>query len=82
VPTAYHQPPTVLVELVRARRDVRGDLSLQRGGQHPPRPFRTISSISDPLTTGTAGVSSFVGDYREHGRTFPTRVPPRALVDP
>jgi hypothetical protein len=33
----HHQTPAVVVKLVRVCGDVRGNLGLQRSGQHPPR---------------------------------------------
>ena len=36
VPVAHHQPTALLVHFIGVGGDVRGDLGLQRGGQHPP----------------------------------------------
>jgi len=80
-PVAHHQPPPVLVELVGVLADVGGDLGLQRRREHPARalthdlvqhrPARLEGGWRVPLLTG----------YREHRRTFPTRVSARASLD-
>jgi hypothetical protein len=81
VAVADHQPVTTLVQLADVRRDVGGGLGLQRGGQHPP------GALADDLVDQRPAVDRLcwrildVGDYREHGRTLPTRVSARAPLD-
>jgi len=68
---ADHQPAAHLVEFVGERLDVRGDLGLQRGGQH-----LAGTVADDPIKQRPTG--RFVGrldvvDYLEHERTFPNQ---------
>jgi hypothetical protein len=66
---------TVLVELVRERLDVRGDLGLQRGREHRPRPVpddlieQRPARRARPVEIGPAVLLY----YLEHGRTFPNQ---------
>jgi hypothetical protein len=70
----HHQPTTLLITLADEPTDVSVNLSLQRGGEHPPRPLpndlidqrprRQRRRIHSRRTT--------LHDYREHGRAFPT----------
>jgi hypothetical protein len=91
VPVTDHQPPTPLVDLLPMRGDVRRDLGLQRSGQHPPStlPHDLIDQRPThhrPAVAARRGRNARGGwrdlilvDYREHRRTFPTRVGARAL---
>jgi len=47
-----HQPPPVGIELVGVRRDLGADLSLQRGGEHPPRPLPHNLIYQRPASPG------------------------------
>src|SRR5207237_633176 len=78
---SHHQPPAVLVALTDVRIDVRGDLRLQRRRKHPTRPL-PHDLIDRRLARHRNGWRDpGVGNYREHGRTLPTRVGARALLD-
>ena len=77
VAVAHHQTVAVLVELVGVRVDVGGDLGLQRCGEHPPRAL--THEVIDQRHARRRGCWRHlgVGNYREHGRTLPTRVDAR-----
>jgi hypothetical protein len=53
VPVAHDQAPAALVELVDMRRDVGGDLGLQRRGEHPPR--TVADDLVDQRPAGNQG---------------------------
>jgi hypothetical protein len=82
---AHHQPPAVFVELLGVRGDVRGDLGLQGGGEHPASAVTDDLVDQRPARPRRLGQHRWRGlirvDYGEHGRTFPTRVGARALLD-
>src|SRR5439155_7382678 len=88
VPVAHDEAATTLVQLLGVRRDVRGDLSLQRRSEHPSRPI--THDLVDQRPARHSGRRRIrgcwrelaVGDYGEHGRTFPTRVGARACLIP
>jgi hypothetical protein len=81
VAVAHHQAVAVLVELVGVRVDVGGDLGLQRRRQHPPRAV-AHNVVEQRHATRRVGWRHLgVGNYREHGRTLPTRVDARASLD-
>jgi hypothetical protein len=75
VPVADHQPPAILAQLARMRGDVRGDLVLQRGGQHPPRPL----PHDFIQARGHVLARSPVSDYLQHWRPFPPALARRLL---
>ena len=78
---AHHQSAAVLVELAGVRVDVGGDLGLQRRREHPTSPV-THDLVDQRLARHHTGWRDLrVGNYREHGRTLPTRVGARALLD-
>ena len=94
---SHHQPVAVLVELVGVRLDIRGDLGLQRRGEHPPRAIAHDLIDQRPADRGRLARRLHhrrrrhirgrrrrlaLGDYGEHGRTFPTRVGARACLIP
>jgi hypothetical protein len=81
VAVAHHQATAVLVELPGVRVDIRGDLGLQRRREHPPR--TVTHDLVDQRRARRRGRWRHigVGNYREHGRTLPTRVGARALLD-
>ena len=73
VAVAHHQPVPVVVELIGVLGHIRGDLGLQRRGQHLP------GTVADDLVQQRAprglvavGVLGVV-NYGEHGRTFPNQ---------
>ncbi len=72
---ANHQLVTRLVDLPAVRIDVRGDLGLQRRGQHLPGTI-TDQLIEQRATHRRRPVNlrfgHFLG-YREHRRTFPNQ---------
>jgi hypothetical protein len=87
----------MLIELAGVRVDVRGDLGLQRRSEHPPRPVphdlidqrpADRGGLARPLRHGSRRRIRgrwrrlALGDYGEHGRTFPTRVGARACLIP
>jgi hypothetical protein len=49
------------------------DFCFQCRGEHPPGPL-----TDDLVDQGTGLGRAILGDYAEHGRTFPTRAPTRA----
>ncbi len=69
---ARHQPPALLMQFAGVPCDVRSDLGLQRGGKHPPRPPHDLVDQRRAVNLACWRVL-VVGDYREHGRTLPTR---------
>ncbi len=85
VTVAHHQPATLLVQLARVRGDVSGDLALQRRGEHPAG--TVTHDLIDQRTAGRGRHGHhrwrrlFRVDYGKHGRTLPTRVGARALLD-
>lgn len=66
MPVADHEPPPTLVLLLGQLGYIRVNFGLQGGGQHPPRPLP-----DDPVDQGPVSRRAVLGDYREHGRTFP-----------
>ena len=78
VAVADHQPVTVLVDLIRVRVDVGGDLGLQRRRQHLPG--TVAHDLIEQRAARLVGLGPVV-DYLEHGRTFPSRPPTPALID-
>jgi hypothetical protein len=70
---AHHQPPASLVPLDRVRGEIRIDLGLQRGGQHPPGALahdRIQVQAQLVLRLG-------IGDYTQHAAFLPRRRSPR-----
>jgi hypothetical protein len=69
----------MLVELLGVRRNVRGNLSLQRSRKHPPRALTHY--LVDQRRAGRGGLPNLaartrwrrliISDYGEHGRTLP-----------
>jgi len=82
VTVTHHQPTATLVTLTDVRVDVRGNLGLQRRRQHPPRtlPHDLVDRRHTRHDRGGGGRwrQAEVGNYREHGRTLPTRGGTRA----
>ena len=81
VAVAHHQAMAVLVALVGVRVNVRGDLGLQRCGEHPPRAVSHDVVEQRHALRRVSWRDLGVGNYREHGRTLPTRVGARASLD-
>jgi len=83
VTVAHHQPPAIVVDLTEVPGDIRGDLSLESGGEHPPGPVTHDLVDQRPIRGDRPGRWRGIirVDYGEHGRTFPTRVGARALLD-
>jgi hypothetical protein len=67
MPVTHHQPPPLLVPLARVRRDAGGDLVLQRGREHPPRPLP--HDLIQP--SGQVLARGIISDYLQHWRSFP-----------
>ncbi len=77
IAVAHHQPLPALVELVSEPGNAPLDLGLQRLGQHPPGTLTNDlidhrRGLAQRDAPGAAIVSYGLGDYGEHGRTFPT----------
>ncbi len=72
VAVADDQPAAAFVSLVSELGDVGVDLGFQRGGEHPPGAL--ADDLVDQRRAGRRTVLGRVllGDYREHGRAFPT----------
>jgi len=72
---ADHQSTPGLVDLMGERVDVRGDLGLQRRGQHRPRAVTdqlVKQRSADRSRCVLVGLGLFL-DYLEHGRAFPNQ---------
>jgi hypothetical protein len=69
VAVAHHQPPARLVPLDRVRGEIRVDLGLQRGGQHPP------GALAHQLVQVQAQLILRLGidDYTQHAAFLPRR---------
>lgn len=68
VAVADHQPPPVIVGLSRQLGYVLVDFRFQSGSQH------AAGALADDLVDQGAELGgTVVGDYAEHGHTFPTR---------
>ena len=73
VAVAHHQPPATLVPLGRVRGEIRVDLGLQGGGQHPPGALaHDRVQVQAQLVLGLG-----IGDYTQHAAFLPRRRSPR-----
>ena len=71
----------VLVDDVGELLDVRRDLRLQRRRQHLPGPITDQLIQQRPRRLGRRLLRSFLSNYLQHGRTFPTGVGSPALLE-
>src|SRR5664280_1110915 len=74
VAVADHHPVPVRVDDVGELLDVRGHLGPQRRRQHLPGTVPDQLIQQRPRRIGRRLLRSFLSNYREHGRTFPTGV--------
>jgi len=81
VAVADHHPVPGLVQDVGELLDVRRDLGLQRRRQHLPGTVPDQLIQQRPRRTSRGLLRSFLSNYREHGRTFPTGVGTLALLE-
>src|SRR3954466_1942965 len=81
----HDQATALLIDLVGVRGNVCGDLSFQGGGEHPPGTVTHDLVDQRPARRRRDRPGHWRGiirvHYGEHGRTFPTRVGARALLE-
>src|SRR3954466_3389435 len=81
----HDQATALLIDLVGVRGNVCGDLSFQGGGEHPPGTVTHDLVDQRPARRRRDRPGHCRGiirvHYGEHGRTFPTRIGARALLE-